>query len=222
MTRVSYITSTGTGADAPPAGAEPVSGSTTSVGPKSLLRRYFSRRKTTIEQGRFGWLGRRLHDPDLWHFGRRSVAGGVGLGLFLSFIPIPVQMLLAVPSAILMRVNLPVTFTAIWLTNPITFAPMFIFAYKVGAWITGHAGGHAGIPFEPSFEGVAAVLHDIWLPLVVGCLVCGLSAGAIGNVAVRWLWRIYLVRLRRRHLREREARRALTPNERGPGRPPVQ
>ncbi|HJP37227.1 MAG: DUF2062 domain-containing protein [Gammaproteobacteria bacterium] len=169
-----------------------------SVGPKTLLRKYFSRRKTKIRLHQYGWFGRRLHDPDLWHFGRRSVAGGVGLGLFLAFIPIPIQMLLAVPCAIIMRVNLPVTFTAIWATNPITFAPMFIFAFKVGSWITGYESGTGGIPFEATFDGLAATLHDIWYPLVVGCFVCGLSAGAVGSLLVRWLWRLHLINMRRK------------------------
>ena len=132
-------------------------------------------------------------DHNLWHFGRRSVAGGVGIGLFLSFIPIPIQMLLAVPFAILMRVNLTVTFTAIWATNPITFAPMFIFAYQVGRWITGDQTTSGEIPFTPTFDGLAATFDVIWYPLLTGCLVCGVSAGTVGYVLVRWLWRLHLV-----------------------------
>jgi len=176
------------------------------VGPKTFLRKFFSRRKHKIPMQQYGWFGRRVHDPDLWHFGRRSVAGGVGVGLFLAFIPIPVQMLLTIPFALLMRVNLPVTFTAIWVTNPITFAPMFIFAFKVGTWITGYESATAEIPFEPTFHGLTAALDDIWYPLVVGCLVCGVSAGAIGNVLVRWFWRLHLVYLRRKRRRAAHAR----------------
>lgn len=172
-----------------------------SLGPKSLLRKYFSKRNPKIPSRHYGWLGKRLQDPNLWHFGRRSVAGGVGLGLFLAFIPIPIQMLLVVPFAVVMRVNLPVTFTAIWATNPITFAPMFIFAFKVGSWITGYNSLAEGIPFEPSFDGLAATLQEIWYPLLVGCFACGLSAGAAGNLLVRWLWRLHLIYLRRKRLR---------------------
>ena len=171
------------------------------MGPKTLLRNFFSRRKTKVPGHRFGWLNRRVHDPDLWHFGRRSVAGGVGLGLFLSFVPIPIQMLLAMPFALVLRVNLPITFTAIWATNPITFAPMFIFAFKVGSWITGYESATDGVPFEATFDGLAVTLGDIWYPLLVGCFVCGLSAGAIGNVSVRWLWRLHLIYLRRKRNR---------------------
>ena len=175
-----------------------------SVGPKTLLRNFFSTRKANMSRARTGWLGRRMHDPNLWHFGRRAVAGGVGLGLFLSFIPIPIQMLLAIPFAIVMRVNLPVTFTAIWATNPITFAPMFIFAYKVGSWITSEQHVSAEIPFTPTFDGLTATFDVIWYPLLVGCLICGVSAGAIGYVLVRWLWRLHLV-----YLRSKRARKAI-------------
>ena len=182
-----------------------------SVGPKTLLRNFFSSRKAKIRSPRTGWISRRMLDPNLWHFGRRSVAGGVGVGLFLSFIPIPVQMLLAVPFAIFMRINLPVTFTAIWATNPITFAPMFIFAYKVGSWVTGAASAGGEIPFTATVEGLAATLDVIWYPLLVGCFICGVSAGTIGYVLVRWLWRAHLVYLRYR--RAKSARKPFTKRE---------
>lgn len=178
-----------------------------SVGPKTFLRKHFSSRKTKFGLRHNGWLGKRLHDPGLWHFGRRSVSGGVGLGLFLAFVPIPIQMLLAVPGAILMRVNLPATVTAVWITNPLTFAPMFIFAFKVGSWITGQESVNGNIPFEPTFNGLAATLHVIWYPLLVGCFVCGMSAGAMGNISIRWLWRLHLVSLRRRRLRRARAQK---------------
>ena len=173
------------------------------MSPRQLIRRYLGDRESIARSRVTGWLGKRLHDSEVWHLGRRSVAGGVGLGFFLAFIPIPIQMLIAPPLALLFRVNLPVTLVAIWITNPITFAPMFLFAYKVGEWITGFDGGIGSNAFEASFSGVFDILGDIWMPLCVGCLVCGISAAAIGNVSVRWLWRAYLLDRRRRRIRDR-------------------
>jgi uncharacterized protein len=172
------------------------------LGPKKFLKRYFDGRNTSASLKRFGWLGERIHGRDLWHFSRKSVAGGVSLGFFLAFIPVPIQMLLAVPGAIIARVNLPVTMIALWISNPLTMAPLFIFAYKVGAWMTNQSGALSTLAFEPTFSGLAAKLGEIWWPLSVGCFVCGIGAAAVGNFIVRWLWLVVLLRSKRLH-RER-------------------
>lgn len=161
------------------------------MSPKRLLHRYFGNRELITKAPGSGWLGQRLHDPEIWNLRRNSVAGGVSLGFFLAFIPLPIQMLIAAPIALMLRVNLPVTLASIWITNPITFAPMLLFAYKVGTWLTATDGTVMAAGFNPSIAGARDAFGEIWLPLSVGCLVCGLSAAAIGNVAVRWTWRAY-------------------------------
>ena len=176
------------------------------MNPRQILKRYIGTRESIAQSRATGWIGKRLHDAEVWHLGRRSVAGGVGLGFFLAFMPIPVQMLIAAPLALLFRVNLPVTLVAVWITNPVTIAPLFIFAFKVGTWISGREAQVGAIEFEPSFDGMAAVFGEIWLPLWVGCFVCGLSAAAIGNVTVRWAWRALLLYRRRQQRRRREQR----------------
>ncbi|MCB1745920.1 MAG: DUF2062 domain-containing protein [Gammaproteobacteria bacterium] len=181
------------------------------MSPRHLLKRYLGGRERLAQSRAAGWLGARLHDPELWHLGRRSVAGGVGLGCFLAFIPLPVQMLIGTLLAFLMRVNLPVTMAAIWITNPLTMAPMFLFAFKIGAWITGRESHLTALAFEPSFSGVLATFEEVWLQLAVGCFVCGLSAAAIGNLAVRWLWRAHLLYKRRQRRLSGEFRRARRP-----------
>jgi uncharacterized protein (DUF2062 family) len=49
------------------------------------------------------------------------------VGLFCAFIPVPFQMLLAAPSAIIFSANLPVSIALVWITNPITMPPIFFF-----------------------------------------------------------------------------------------------
>lgn len=170
---------------------------------RRFLQRHLGHRESFKRSRVAGWLGTRLHDPEIWHLGRRSVAGGVGLGFFLAFIPIPIQMPIGTVLAVLTRVNLPVTLAAVWLTNPLTMAPMFYFAYKVGSWIVG-VDSHLGESvFEPTLDGALTAFRGIWLQLTVGCLVCGASAGALGNLAVRWLWRAHLVYRRRQRQQAR-------------------
>ena len=172
------------------------------MSPRTFLKRYLGDRSTLTKTRGIGWLGERLYDAEVWHLGRRSVAGGVGLGFFLAFIPLPIQMLIAAPLSLLFRVNLPVTMAALWLTNPLTMAPMFYFAFKVGSWLTDRGDALNEINFVASFDGMSAMFGEIWLPLIVGCLVCGISAAAVGNLSVRWLWRAHLLSRRRRRRRQ--------------------
>ena len=175
----------------------------TNLGPKTFLRQYFANKDHRKSLKRFGWLGDHLHSQELWHFSRRSVAGGVSLGFFLAFIPIPIQMLLAIPASIIVGVNLPITMLALWISNPLTMAPLFLFAYKIGAWVTNQSGSLKSLAFEPTFAGLADKLTEIWWPLSVGCLISGLAAAVIGNILVRWLWMIFLLRSRRNNRRAR-------------------
>ncbi len=169
--------------------------------PKRFLARHFSAKPELRNHPTLRWLGDRIHDPELWHFGRRSVAGAVGAGLFLAFIPLPIQMLLCVPTALLLRVNIPIIFSAIWVTNPITMAPALLFAYHVGAFLSGAPHRLAELKVETSFAGFANLVAEVGYPLLIGCFVCGLVAALLGNLAVRLLWRISL------YFRKRERRR---------------
>ena len=176
---------------------------TANLGPKRFLRQYFANKDHSKSLKRFGWLGEHLHSPDLWHFSRRSVAGGVSMGFFLAFIPIPIQMLLAIPASIIAGVNLPITMLALWISNPLTMAPLFLLAFKTGAWITNQPSTVASLAFEPTFSGLAEKLGEIWWPLSVGCLICGLASALIGNILVRWIWVAFLLRSRRNSRRAR-------------------
>jgi uncharacterized protein (DUF2062 family) len=173
------------------------------MSPKQKLQRYFSNRDAILNSRVGGWLGAHLHDPEIWHFGRRAVAGAVGIGFFLAFVPLPMHMVMAVLLALVCRVNLPVAVAAVWIANPVTVAPMFIFALKVGGLVTHHEIDFGALHFDATWDNVRDVFAQLWLPLVVGCLLCGAAAGALGNAAVRGLWRLHLLR----RLKQRRQRR---------------
>ena len=121
--------------------------------PDMDFRRYLQSRlpqASDLSQRRFiAWFGHRLHDPNLWHFGRRSVARATGIGFLVAFFPIPIHMVIIVPLAILRGINLPVLIGAVWITNPVTWVPMFYFAYRIGLLFTG----------AYILKGIRAVLH---------------------------------------------------------------
>ena len=55
------------------------------------------------------WLKSRLSDPGLWHLSRRTAAGGVAVGLFISWVPVPLQMVVAAFIAAVLRVHVPLS-----------------------------------------------------------------------------------------------------------------
>ena len=113
------------------------------------------------------------------------------------------HMVMAVLLARVCRVNLPVAVAAVWIANPVTVAPMFIFALKVGGLVTHHEIDFGALNFDATWDNVRDVFAQLWLPLVVGCLLCGAAAGALGNAAVRGLWRLHILR----RLKQRRQRR---------------
>lgn len=128
-----------------------------------------------------------LHDPNLWHLNRRSVAGAFAVGLFCAWMPIPFQMVLAAGAAIWLRTNLPVSVVLVWITNPVTIPPMFYFAYLVGTWIIGAP--VSDFSFELTFEWLLNELESIWKPFLLGCFTVASISSLAGYVFINLLWR---------------------------------
>ncbi len=155
---------------------------------RSFFKHYLPEHREIREHQHLRHFGTLLHDPNLWHLSRRSSAGGVAAGLFCAFIPLPVQTIVSAALSILFRVNLPLAVLFTWVSNPLTFAPMFIFAYQLGTRIL-------GVPErQVEFEPVLHKLIHIWEPLLLGSFILATISAITGYVAVRLLWRLSLVR----------------------------
>jgi uncharacterized protein len=159
--------------------------------PKHLLKRYTPDARTIREHKYLRVFARFLDDPNLFHMNRRSVSGAFAAGLFWAMIPIPVQMIAAAATAILVRVNLPISVALVWLTNPITMPPVFYFNYLVGTWILGHP-AEVG-EFHPTLEWVGELIANNWLPLYFGSVVVGVVSGLVGYIGIRAYWRWHIV-----------------------------
>jgi uncharacterized protein len=145
-------------------------------------------------------VSRWLHEPELWHLHRRSVAGATFIGLFTAFLPVPFQMLIAATLAVVSRCNLPLSVALVWITNPVTMPPIFYFAYRLGAWLLDRRVEVGTI--QLSWQWLGNHMGEIGWPLLFGSLVCGWVTGVTGMVIVRVLWRFHVIR-RWRARRER-------------------
>ena len=179
------------------------------------MKKYFKKYLPThesIHQNRFiGLFGSSLQHHNLWHLNRRSVAGGVAIGMFTGLIPGPFQMISAALVSIIFKVNLPVAVFTTLYTNPFTIVPLYVVAYALGAIITG--GGSVHMPAIPDLQ----VDHwDDWIPALfdwmmamgkpfaLGLFLLACLLALIGYFSVRWGWRIHVLwSLRKRALREK-------------------
>ena len=91
------------------------------------------------------------------------------------------------------------------LANPLTIAPMYVAAYAVGCFLLGVP--PQGVAFEMSWTWLTTALAPIWRPLLLGCLVLGLSAATVGYLLLGGMWRLSLV------LKYRERKTGATPKD---------
>jgi uncharacterized protein (DUF2062 family) len=174
--------------------------------PRKLLKRILPDHHVIRSHRNLRLFGTLLHDPNLWHLSRRSVPGALSVGLFVAFIPIPFQMVLAAAVAIPLRVNLPVAASTVWITNPFTMPPLFFLAYKLGAWLL-HVPTR-NVEFKVSVEWLTTTLGTIWEPFLLGCFLFGTASALAGNLLMRMFWRVHVIRSwqtrRRRRLAPRQ------------------
>ncbi|MCX7088045.1 MAG: DUF2062 domain-containing protein [Methylococcales bacterium] len=155
--------------------------------PKEFLKKYMPDAEKLKAHKSLQFLGARLHEPNLWHLNRRSVALAFAVGLFCAWIPTPGQMAIAAVVALYFRANLPISVGLVWLTNPISMPPLFYFSYRVGLWIMDRPS--PADDFQFSLEGVFNGLGDIWEPFLLGCLIVGIICSAAGYFGIHYVWR---------------------------------
>ncbi len=130
---------------------------------------------------RFQWLKflRLQEDP-------KKVAWGMALGVFIGFTPtVPFHTAMAVALALSFRVSLLAAYIGIWIMNPLTMAPMYIAAYKVGQFVL-----YKGKPLVfPETYNFHALMHLLWrggLALQVGGLIIAIPPAIIAYFLTLW------------------------------------
>ncbi|RUM84597.1 MAG: DUF2062 domain-containing protein [Candidatus Thioglobus sp.] len=153
---------------------------------KKTLKRFSPDPKTLKNHKHLGWLSKHLHDRSLWNFNRRSISKAFAVGLFCAFVPVPFQMILAAPAAVIFSANLPLSVALVWITNPVTMPPIYYGCYKLGAWILDV---EVQQDFVMSLEYVWEVFGVIWQPFLLGCLVVSTVSAFVGYWAIQLIYR---------------------------------
>ena len=162
---------------------------------KKVLRRYTPKPHEIRNHKHLGWLSKHLHNPSLWNFNRRSIAKAFAVGLFFAFIPVPFQMLLAAPSAVIFSANLPISVALVWITNPLTMPPIYYACYKLGAWVLGVSVEQDFVMSHTYFQEVFSV---IWQPFLLGCLLVSIVSSIAGYWGIQGIYRLKAYKRSRR------------------------
>ena len=174
----------------------------------SLLERLRARIPTREQISRnrwLAWLGPWLQQPKLWHWSRRGVAMGVALGVFFGLLIPVAQIPLSVAAAVLLRANVPAAVASTLVSNPLTFAPIYYGAYRLGVWVTSEKAPPQDIEVigTQELENTLSLWQRIAAlgkPLVVGLCITALLMGLLsyGLISLAWRWRTMSKRRGRR------------------------
>ncbi|MBT8422499.1 MAG: DUF2062 domain-containing protein [Gammaproteobacteria bacterium] len=176
-----------------------------------MPRRFFSRiskrfdpkKKSSWYLRPFSYL---LNQPVYFSAGRRAVSGGMAIGVFIGLLPIPGQTPLALFAALMLRVNLPLAAISVWISNPLTFVPIFYFAYRIGAAMLNIPA--ETMPESPSWAWVSEEIALRWRPLLYGSILIATSLASITYLLVSTIWHVTTFqRYRARHRKKREESR---------------
>lgn len=168
--------------------------------PRKYFRKHLPNPESLLEKPYLKRLKPWLGHHNLWHLHRRSVAGGVAVGMFTGLFPAPFQMISAALLSTFLRVNLPVAVLATLYTNPFTFVPIYILAYKIGALFTGQAVQslpHLEFSWQGNWLSALPAFID-WIlalgtPLLVGILILGTVLALSSYFLVLALWRLHVL-----------------------------
>jgi nucleotide-binding universal stress UspA family protein/uncharacterized protein (DUF2062 family) len=164
------------------------------------MKRWFPTRERLLQSRWLRPIAHRLHDEHLWHADRSSVARGVAIGLFFGLLLPVAQFLFAVLTAIALRGNVAIAAGSTLITNPLTFAPIYWLAHRVGSWLIGGRIDEAAAQrLEAQAEAIAAeqgFLESMWYsvqsagaPLALGLAVLAVAASLVGFGLAWVLWR---------------------------------
>jgi len=176
-----------------------------------MLERFLPTRDAITQSRMLRWLGPRIHDPLLWHVNRRSVARGIAMGVFFGLMIPIAQIPAAAIASLLLRGNLWIAAVSTLVSNPLTYGPLYYFAYRLGAHIIG-APVPAAVEAQTA-EAPFAVLDSLsqawtWItgigqPLLLGMAIMAVSGAIVGYLGAQAFWRFKVIAKRRRTLESR-------------------
>ena len=158
-----------------------------------FLARHIPTREQLARNRFLRWLEPFLHHTHLWVWSRHGVALGVAIGVFFGLLIPIAQIPFSVGAAVVLRANVPAAAASTLVTNPITFAPVYYAAYRVGARLSGadvEAAPDLPVPLagDADERSLWQRIGDVGTPLITGLAVFACSAGLGIYLLINLVW----------------------------------
>ncbi len=163
------------------------------------MKRWIPTREQMLRSRWLRPIARHLDNDHLWHADRHSVARAVAIGLFFGLALPVAQLVFAVVAAIMLRAHVAIAAAFTLVTNPLTFAPIYWLAYRIGSRLLGGMDEAAARRIEEEAAAMAqrgSFMESLWYavqaagaPLALGLVVLGAAAGLLGFGLAWLLWR---------------------------------
>ena len=130
---------------------------------------------------------------------REMVSKAFLIGLFLAFLPIPMQMLVVILIMKFFKFNVPVALTLCWVSNPITMPFIFYIEYIIGSFILNMEIEN----IQMSIEWFNNNFQDIFIPLYSGSLIVAGVISVSTYFLINFLWIRFVKKNKKIHYKKR-------------------
>ena len=138
--------------------------------------------------------------PEYLSTNRKMVARAVFIGIFIAFIPMPMQMALVLAFMPFIKFNVPIALAMCWLSNPFTMPPMYYMEYLTGSYLT----GSEIAPVQMTLEWFSENIDNIFIPLYIGTFFFSAIGATLGFLAVNHFWHASVHKDRKLHRHHRK------------------
>lgn len=179
---------------------------------KKLLKNRLPKPELILENRYLAWMKPWLGHPRLWHMHRGSVSLGLAIGAVTGLIPGPVQILMAILISIPVRANVLAAAAGTFVTNPLTFIPLYMLAFSMGTLVTGESMRHLVPPdlaftWSAPWQVVPAMFHwfvSLGPTLLVGLGMLAVVLALVAYFGSRVVWHLVVAKAwQTRHQRKR-------------------
>lgn len=150
---------------------------------KTMIRKIFKKKKSN--QKIDSLMKKYKISPDLLSTNRKMVSRAIFIGIFIAMIPMPMQMLAVILIASVVRFNVAIGVSLVWITNPFTMPFIYYIEYITGNFLLRRDNV---VNLELTVKWFTDNIASIFVPIYVGTAFYSIVLSFGFYFLVNWLW----------------------------------